>query len=222
MTFTVYINPDVSVPFIRAAAALIEKTFGPATPYALPNKSTSCIESGNGPKLPDTSSHLERLLRLVREAKEYLEKLLSDYSVAGKAKLKAFYDYVIWLFEELRKICPDWMLTPLALAIGLIIAFIISVLICYAPGIIRNERAQKLERELREAQWLHTQRMNQSMNQSIRWEQWKKLRKMQSYISRTDARRILGYDTPEGLVPGHPERRSIDMAIEVLKYELMR
>ena len=107
MTLIIYYISNVSVPFIQATAAFIDKTFELGTPCALHNNLINHIGSNGEPSLPDLSSYLDNLIELVRQALEYLDKLLGDYSVMGRAKLKALYDYVIKLFEDLIKMCPD-------------------------------------------------------------------------------------------------------------------
>ena len=107
MTFPTYYISSVSVSFIRATDALIDKTSRLDTPCALRSNLINSIGSNGEPTSLNTSPYLESLSERVRRALKYLETLLGDYSVIGRAKLKAFYEYIMKLFIELKEMCPD-------------------------------------------------------------------------------------------------------------------
>ena len=218
MTLIIYYISNVSVPFIQAAATFIDKTFELDTPYVLHSNLINHIGSDSGPSSPDLSSYLDNLIELVRQALEYLDKLLGDYSVMGRAKLKALYDYVIKLFEDLIKMCPDWMSVPFAVTIALMLALIVSLLLSHAPGIIRGREALKLEWELRLLRWKESQRLKQSR----RSEQEKRLRQALKNLLYVDKTWADGGQVPSRYIPGSSSRRSINISVELLKYELMR
>ena len=212
-----YNIPDIFVPFIRAVATLIDKTPELVTPHTLFNNLINYIGSGDGLKPADLSSYLDRLLERVKRAKEYLEKLLHDYSVIGRANLKAFYEYIIGLFEELKKMCPDWMAIPFAVAIALLIALIMSILLFQARGIVENRRVRAVENELQLLQWHNTQ----IMDQSIRSERAERLCRMMENLRLIDKRWDDGGRIPAGFLRGAAQRREIDISIEILKCQLI-
>ena len=218
MTLIIYYIPGISASFIGAMDALIGKTSKLDTPYVLRSKLINSIGSDGEPGPLNTSPYLDSLKERVRWALKHLETLLGDYSVVGRAKLKAFYEYIIKLFIELKEMCPDWMATPFAVVIALMLALIISILLVHAPGIFRNRHALRLEWELRLLQW----KSNQRMKRSIKSRDWELLFEMVENLREVDEQRARGGRIPPRLSPGTNSRRAVDIAVERLKYELLR
>ena len=217
MTCTIYHISGVSASFIRDMDAFINKPSRLDTPCVLRNNLINPIGSNGEPSPLNTWPSLDSLSERVQRARKYLETLLGDYSAIGRAKLKAFYKYMIKLFEELREMCPDWMTISFAVAIALMIAFIIGMLLLHAPGMSRNKRALKLEWDLRVLQWKN----NQKMKLSSKSGDAELLRQMIENIREVDETRARGGRIPPRLSPGSNSRRAVDISIELLKYELM-
>ena len=102
MTFLILNSLDV---LILTMYAVMCKIFGLVT--ILFNNSINFIEANNGPTLSDASSYLDSLYERVRKALKDLEKFLRDYSARGRANVKALYEYLMGLLEEMIKMCPD-------------------------------------------------------------------------------------------------------------------
>ena len=217
MTFPTYYISSVPVSVIRATDALIDKTSRLDTPCVLRSNLINPIGSNGEPTSLNTPPHLESLRERVRQALKYLETLLGDYSVIGRAKLKAFYEYIMKLFIELKEMCPDWMSSAFAVAIGLMLALIISILLVHASILFRNRRALQLEWELRLLQW----KFNQRMKHSIKSRDWELLLEMVENLREVDEQRARGGRIPPRLAPGSNLRRAVDISVEMLKYELL-
>jgi len=157
MTFLILNSLDV---LILTMYAVMCKIFGLVT--ILFNNSINFIEANNGPTLSDASSYLDSLYERVRKALKDLEKFLRDYSARGRANVKALYEYLMGLLEEMIKMCPDWMSSAFAVAIALLITLIVMIIISRVSGIISREREIEWEREQQRIRgWSHSREMGE-------------------------------------------------------------
>ena len=109
MTYPIFNISDVSVILIQSTVAATYKILELINPRNLLSSLINYIQSNSEgePKPSDVSPYLESLYERLLRAQKYLEELLHDHSVIGRANLKALYEYIIGLFEQLRKMCPD-------------------------------------------------------------------------------------------------------------------
>ena len=146
--------------------------------HKLPDKLINSAEPDESSKSDSDAEELEGMLKQLWDLYERLQEFLRDTSEAGKAKLRALYEYILDLFEKLKKMDVDWTNFELSDLALWIMAFIVGALVsalclhtfltCRHAELLRADRHRRWERA-RE----HTRRHFEHQEKELRRAEWK-------------------------------------------------
>ena len=163
------------------------------------------------------SKELDSLFERLRKAYERLLELLRDSSKEARAKLRELYEYISGLFEELRRMGPDWASDPLKALALLLIAIIIIAIVAVLPGVVNTEQKREELEELRVAKLNEAQ----ALKRAARHEQARELIRLRWKLELIDgmekARLRPWVQTPWE----HMVKQQIEIEVETIKCRLM-